>query len=108
MNLINYSIKKLNADKHEDSLITTNPDETMISSLTGDKSITSACCNCISLLNDYSTIKNEAANHPNEIEANTTKSSIGWPNDITPSFYMDLKEIIELATKEGVKRLEVE
>jgi hypothetical protein len=112
MNLINYSIRKLNADKYEDSLITIKPDETMISSLTGDKYITcttsSACCNSISSLNYYTTIENEAVNNPNEIEGNTTKSSICWPKGSTSSFHMDLNEQLELATKEAVKQLEAE
>jgi hypothetical protein len=95
-NLINYSTRKLNADKHEDSLITINPDERKITSLTGDKTITcstsSARCYSISVLNDNTTIENEAANNPNEIGGNTTKLSIGLPKGSTSSFYMDLNE----------------
>jgi hypothetical protein len=89
----------------------------MINSLTGDKSSTrstsSTLCNSISALNDNSTIENEAANNPNdnnpdEIDGYTTKSSIGRPKGSTSSFYMDLNERIELATREAGNRLEAE
>ncbi len=140
MNLMNYSIRKLKADKPEHSFIAISPDETMISSLTGDKSSTrstsSARCNFISLLDDNTTIDTEAVNNPDdnnpteidgynttidteaannpddnnpaEIDGYTTKSSIGRHKGSTSSFYMDLKERIELATREAVKRLEAE
>jgi hypothetical protein len=93
-------------------------------------------CNSISLLHDNTTIENVAVinpddnnpavidgynttidneavnnpddNNPTEIDGCTTKSSIGRPKGSTSSFYMDLKERIELATRETVKRLEAE
>ena len=120
MNLINYSIKKLNVSNHENSVVIINPDATMMSSLTGGQSNSSSssstCSN--SRKSSKSTELTESAElkscisvtieGPSDMNEATTKSTFGRPKGSTVTYYLDLNERIELATKEAAKQLEAE
>ena len=120
MNLINYSIKKLNVSNHENSVVIINPDATMMSSLTGGQSNSSSssstCSN--SSKSSKSTELTESAElkscisvtieGPSDMNEATTKSTFGRPKGSTVTYYLDDNERIKLATKEAAKQLEVE
>ncbi len=112
MNLINYSIKKLNVTNNENSVIIVNPDATIMSSLTGGQSnhssSSSTCSNSTLSLksteltesaefNCYNSITIESLSNKNEAP---TKSTFGQPKGST-TFYLDLNEWIELAKNKG-------
>jgi activator of HSP90 ATPase len=120
MNLINYSIKKLNVSNHKNSVVIVNPDATMMSSLTGGQSNSSSssstCSNSskssISTeltesaeLKSCNSVTIEGLSDKNEAP---TKSTFGQPKGSTVTYYLDLNEWIELATKEAAKQLEAE
>jgi len=112
MNLINYSIKKLNVTNNENSVIIVNPDATIMSSLTGGQSnhssSSSTCSDSTLSLKSTELIESAEFNCCNSITIESpsnnneapTKSTFGQPKGST-TFYLDLNEWIELAKNKG-------